>query len=215
MSKISEPREEDRAEERKESGSGISRRSFLQSMGFAAGAAAVPLHLRSAEAQSEGGAGLGPGAFKLKLKINGEVHTVDAEPRMTLAQVLRDKLDMTGTKVVCDRGACGGCTVMIDGESVNSCMLLAVDARDKNVTTIEGLAKDGKLDPVQEGFVEHDALQCGFCTPGFIMRSRALLNETPHPTLEEIKKGLAGNICRCGTYTNIFGAVMAASKKGA
>lgn len=212
MSTTSEHNGEDRAEERTGSG-GVSRRSFLQGFGLAA--VAVPLNLRAAEAQT-GTAGIGPGVTKLKLKINAKDVTVDAEPRLTLAQVLRDKLDMTGTKVVCDRGACGGCTVMIDGESVNSCMLLAVDARDKAITTIEGLAKaDGTLDPVQEGFIEHDAQQCGYCTPGLIMRSRAFLNENPHPTLDQIKKGLAGNICRCGTYTHVFAAVMTASKKGA
>ena len=215
MSTFSEPQGEDRVEEKKGNGTGgLSRRSFLQGVGLAAGAVAVPLNLRAAPDAEK--AGLGPGPVKYKLKVNGKAVSIEAEPRLTLAQVLRDKLDMTGTKVVCDRGACGGCTVMIDGQSVNSCMLLALDARDREIMTIEGLAKaDGRLDPVQEGFIEHDAQQCGFCTPGLVMRSRAFLNENPHPTLDEIKKGLAGNICRCGTYTHVFAAVLAASKKGA
>ena len=191
----------------------ISRRSFLQGVGLAAGAAAVPITLSSARAQTSGG-GIGPGRTKLSLQVNGQTRTVEVEPRVTLAETLRDHLDLTGTKVVCDRGACGGCTVMLDGKAVKSCMMWAVDARGKEILTIEGLAKpDGTLDPVQEGFIEHDAMQCAFCTPGLVMRSRAFLNENPNPTLEELKAGLAGNICRCGTYTHIFAAVMWAAKK--
>ncbi len=193
----------------------VSRRSFLRGVGLAAGAAAVPIHLPAGAATGTEG-GVGPGPFKYSLKINGATKAIEAEPRLTLLDVLRDRLDMTGTKRVCDRGACGACTVMVDGESVCSCMLLALDARDREIRTIEGLARpDGTLDAVQEAFVEHDALQCGFCTPGLIVRSRAFLNENPHPTLEEIKQGLSGNICRCGTYTHIFAAVLAASQKEA
>ena len=193
----------------------LSRRSFLQGMGLAAGAAAIPLKFSEAVA-AEAGTGIGPGAARIQLKVNGAMRTVEVEPRMTLAEVLREELDMTGTKIVCDRGACGGCTVMLDGESVCSCMMWAADARGKEITTIEGLQRaDGTLDPVQEGFIEHDAQQCGFCTPGLVMASRAFLNENPDPTLEEIKEGLAGNICRCGTYTHIFAAVQYAAKKEA
>lgn len=191
----------------------MSRRHFLRGVGLAAGAATVPLSL--AQAEEAKSPGLGPGAAKFRLRVNGQERTVEAEPRMTLAEVLRDELDLTGTKIVCDRGACGGCTVMLDGESVCACMMWALDAREKDVLTIEGLAApDGTLDPVQAAFVEHDAQQCGFCTPGLVMRARAFLNENPHPTLEDVKQGLAGNICRCGTYTHVFQAVLTAAGKG-
>lgn len=205
---------DEEAEASAESGN-LSRRGFLQTVGLAAGAVAVPGGIGRVSAAEAGASGAqGPGPIKLKLKINGAPKTVEAEPRLTLLEVLRDKLDMTGSKVVCDRGACGGCTVMLGGESVCSCMMLAVDAQGKDITTIEGLAKpDGTLDPVQAAFIEHDAMQCGFCTPGLVMRSRAFLNENPHPTLEEVKRGLAGNICRCGTYPNVFAAVLTASKE--
>lgn len=193
-------------------GKGISRRRFLQGVGLAAGVAGVPLSF--GHAQDAPPPGLGPGTAKIKITVNGQARTVEVEPRLTLAEVLRDELDLTGTKIVCDRGACGGCTVMVAGESVCACMMWAVDARDKEVTTIEGLAApDGTLDPVQAAFVEHDAQQCGFCTPGLVMRSRAFLNENPNPTLEEVKEGLAGNICRCGTYTHVFQAVLTAAKQ--
>lgn len=193
----------------------LSRRSFLQGMGLAAGAAAVPLNMPTgAEAATKGG--IGPGAVPIRLKVNGSAMTVTAQPRTTLAEALRDELDLTGTKVVCDRGACGACTVMLDGESICACSMLALDAQGKEIVTIEGLAKpDGTLDPVQAGFVEHDGQQCGFCTPGMIMRSRAFLNENPNPTLREVQDGLAGNTCRCGAYSHIFAAVLSASGKEA
>lgn len=193
----------------------ISRRIFLQGVSLAAGAAAVPFSIRSAEAES-GSTVLGPGPVQVEIEINGEVKKFQAEPRETLLDVLRNRLDLTGSKQVCDRGSCGCCTVMIAGESVNACMMLALDARGKKITTIEGLAaSDGALDPIQEAFIEHDALQCGFCTPGLIMRSRAFLNGNPHPTLAEIKRGLAGNLCRCGTYPHVFSAIQMAARKGA
>ncbi len=197
-------------------GGGISRRSFLQGMGLAAGTVALPLGLPLAGADEAKAGATGPGPVKLSLKINGQMKSVEVEPRMTLLDTLRDKLDLTGSKKVCDRGACGGCTVSLDGESVCSCMMLAIDAQGKEITTIEGLAKpDGTLDRVQEGFIEHDAQQCGFCTPGFVMRAHAFLKENPKPTLDQLKAGLSGNICRCGTYTNVFSAVMSAAQKEA
>ncbi len=221
MSKRSKERDEDSDAETSafgaSPGSGFSRRAFLQGVGVTAGIAAVPMTTARAQGvPASNPNAIGPGVTKLALKINGQAKTVETEPRLTLLEVLRDKLDMTGSKQVCDRGACGACTVIIDGESVCSCMLLAADARGKEITTIEGLAKpDGTLDRVQEGFIEHDAQQCGFCTPGFVMRAHAFLKETPKPSLEEIKDGLSGNICRCGTYTHVFAAVMTASKKEA
>ena len=135
-------------------------------------------------------------------------------PDTTLLQAVRESLNLTGAKEVCDRGACGACTMLVDGRSVNSCMMLAIDAVGKKITTVEGLTKDGQLDPVQQAFVEHDACQCGYCIPGFVVRSRALLDETPKPDREAIKNGLCGNICRCAAYVRIFAAVEAAAKGG-
>jgi aerobic-type carbon monoxide dehydrogenase small subunit (CoxS/CutS family) len=147
------------------------------------------------------------------LNINGQDRPIRAEPRTTLANVLRNELDLTGTKIVCDRGSCGGCTVMVDGKAVYSCMMLAVDAIGKKVTTVEGLAPSGGLDPVQAAFVEKDALMCGFCTPGFVVSIRSLLNTNTNPTLEDVKAACAGNICRCGTYSRVFEAALAAAQR--
>lgn len=195
---------------------GVSRRSFLQGMGLAVGVATVPLGLRESSAASPAASGIGPGPARLKLKINGVTKTVNVEPRLTLNDVLRDELDMTGTKLVCGRGACGACTVMLDGVSVCSCMMLAVDARGKEITTVEGLAAaDGSLDPVQEAFIEYDGQQCGFCTPGMVVQARAFLNEHPDPTREDVQHGLSGNICRCGTYDGVIAAVLSAAGKEA
>ncbi len=132
---------------------------------------------------------------------------------MTLLRALRNHLDLTGAKEICERGACGGCTVLFDGEPICACLMLAVDAVGHEITTVEGLGTPEKLSPVQAAFVECDALQCGFCTPGFVVASTALLNKHPNPSLEEIKAGLAGNLCRCGTYSRIFEAVQQAAKR--
>jgi aerobic-type carbon monoxide dehydrogenase small subunit (CoxS/CutS family) len=153
----------------------------------------------------------GPGPIEIKLNVNGQARTISAEPATTLLEALRLHLNLTGPKEICDRGACGGCSVIIDGKLAVSCMMLAVDAEGARIRTIEGLAKDGSLDPIQENFIRHDAMQCGYCTPGFIIAGRALLDKKPKPTLPEIKKALSGNICRCGTYTNIFNAILEAS----
>jgi len=147
------------------------------------------------------------------LRINGQTHTVDIEARATLASVLRDQLEITGAKVVCDRGECGACTVMVDGRTAYSCTMLALDAQDKEISTIEGLADGDKLHPVQEAFIEKDALMCGFCTPGFVLSTKALLDKNNNPTLEEVKRGVSGNICRCGTYPRVFEAALAAAQK--
>jgi xanthine dehydrogenase YagT iron-sulfur-binding subunit len=187
---------------------GLSRRGFLGSS--AAGGVVV------ATATEARGAGrprtLGPHKTALTLNVNGADRKVTVEPRVTLLRALRNHLDLTGSKEICDRGACGGCGVIIDGQLVNSCMLLAVDAVGKKITTIEALSADGKLHPIQSEFVKADALQCGFCTPGMVMACKALLDKKKDPSLVDIKKGLSGNICRCGTYTRIFTAVQAASK---
>jgi aerobic-type carbon monoxide dehydrogenase small subunit (CoxS/CutS family) len=186
----------------------LSRRGFLKTAG--AGAAATGIL---------GGAGrpaqaavLGPDAVPLTLKVNGAARTLSVEPRVTLLRALRYQLDLTGAKEVCDRGACGACTVLLDGQPVCSCLMLAADAEGHEITTVEGLGSPEKMSPLQAAFVECDALQCGFCTPGFVVSGTALLRRNPSPTLEQIKDGLAGNLCRCGTYGRVFEAVQKAAK---
>lgn len=193
----------------------VSRRAFLRGVGTGAiGSALLGCQTLEKPAESapaaEGGAVRG--LVRVRLDVNGQERTVQVEPRTTLANALRDQLNLTGTKIVCDRGSCGGCTVLLDGKAVYSCMLLAIDSQGKKITTVEGLAKGDQLDPVQAAFVEKDALMCGFCTPGFVMSIRALLNQNPNPTLEQVKAACAGNICRCGTYPNVFKAALTAAK---
>jgi len=149
----------------------------------------------------------------IKLEVNGEQYEVDVKPYWTLLYVLREKLGLKGTKNGCGEGDCGACTVIMDGKSVHSCLVLAVQADGKKILTIEGLAKEGKLHPLQEAFVEHGAIQCGFCTPGMIMAAKALLDENPNPTREEIREAISGNICRCTGYVKIIKAIEAAAKK--
>lgn len=140
------------------------------------------------------------------LTINDVDHALAAEPRRTLLDALREDLALTGTKKVCDVGSCGACTVLVDGRAMYACLLLAVDCAGRKITTIEGLERDGELDPVQQAFIEADAFQCGFCTPGQVMSLRALLNETPAPTDAQIERAVTGNLCRCGAYRNILDA---------
>jgi carbon-monoxide dehydrogenase small subunit len=151
---------------------------------------------------------------KITLTVDGASVTDDVEPRLLLVQYLREKLGKTGTVIGCDTSNCGACTVLLDGTSVKSCNMLAVQADGHEVTTIEGLSKNGELHPVQQAFHENHALQCGFCTPGMIMRSVDLLQENPNPTEEEIRQGLEGNLCRCTGYHNIVKAVQAAAAAG-
>src|ERR1700687_272060 len=153
------------------------------------------------------GRSLGPQAVPIELDVNRTFHALTVEPRVVLADALRDRLGLTGTKVVCGRGACGACTVLLDGESVCSCLLLAAEVEGRRITTIEGLAADGRLAPIQEAFVSADALQCGFCTSGMVMSCKALLDRRPRPSREEIRHAVAGNLCRCGTYPHVFEAV--------
>jgi xanthine dehydrogenase YagT iron-sulfur-binding subunit len=198
---------------------GLSRRGFLKGAGVtAAGAAIVETGLatfvEAAEAQ-KGAPVLGPDAFPITLKVNGQNKTLQVEPRTTLAEALRVKLDMTGTKVVCDRGACSACTVMVDNTPVCSCMTLAVAVQGKQIRTIEGLSQGDQLHPIQEQFIAHDAMQCGFCTPGMIMSCAALLERNKVPTLDDVKQAVSGNLCRCGTYPKVFDATLAASKQTA
>ena len=189
----------------------VSRRAFLRGAGVLA---AVPLVVPPAEAQRQRAAGgvsrLGPGEVPCKLNINGRDHAVSIEPRTTLLEVLRDRLDMTGTKEACGRGACGACTVQIDGRPVNACLMLALDAVGRRIRTVEGLAAGARLTPLQEALCRHDAMQCGFCTSGFVMSLDALLARNPHPSLDEIRDACRGNLCRCGTYPKVFEAAAAA-----
>ena len=149
----------------------------------------------------------------LALNINGDTYDVLVSPNQTLLEVLREELGLTGTKCGCDLGACGACTVLIDGEAYLSCIMLALDAADKEITTIEGLSKEGDLHPLQKAFIEKGALQCGFCTPGMILTARAILNETDHPSEALIKKNMSGNLCRCTGYKKVIDAVVDASQK--
>lgn len=199
----------------KERSQGVTRRGFLKGAGLsAAGAAIIDSGLlaagQSGSAVSEP-AIIGPGFVPVTLRVNGTERRMKVEPRTTLAEALRFELGMTGTKVVCDRGSCSACTVWLDATPVCSCMMLAVDVGERPVTTIEGLAEGETLHPVQEAFIEHDALQCGFCTPGMIMSCAALLKRNPRPTLEDVKDATSGNLCRCGTYPKVFDATLAAA----
>lgn len=144
----------------------------------------------------------------IELHINGDTYELLVSPNNTLLEVLREKLGLMGTKRGCDLGACGSCTVLVDGEACLSCLMLAFDVRDKEILTIEGLSEGGELHPLQAAFVEKGALQCGFCTPGMILTAKAVLDEEPHPTVEAIKKKLAGNLCRCTGYKKVVEAVM-------
>ena len=151
----------------------------------------------------------------ITLTVNGQVHRVEVPPHHTLLKVLQNQLDLTGSKECCAEGECGACTVLVDGRAVNSCLMLAVEADGCEVITIEGLASGDRLDAVQEAFIEKGAIQCGYCMPGMIMSARYLLNRHPHPTPEQVKEGLAGNLCRCAGYSRIEMAVMAAAEKQA
>ena len=149
----------------------------------------------------------------IKLRVNGEVYEVAAEPWRTLLEVVRDTIGLTGTKKGCDEGDCGACTVLIDGKAVNSCLVLAVEAQGKDITTIEGLAEGDQLHPIQSAFVKNGGLQCGFCTPGMIMNAKALLDKNPTPTEEEIKLAIGGNLCRCTGYVKIVKSIQAAAEE--
>lgn len=150
---------------------------------------------------------------KIKLTVNGEVHELEVENRRSLLEVIRDDLYLLGTKKICDLGECGSCTVLVDGLAVNACLFLAVEADGKEIETIEGVAQDGKLHPIQEEFVNKGAIQCGFCTPGLVMTTKAFLEKNPDPTEEEVKTAIAGNLCRCTGYVRIVEAILSAAAR--
>jgi xanthine dehydrogenase YagT iron-sulfur-binding subunit len=188
---------------------GVSRRGFFTAVGAGAIGAAALGRAQTPAVATAAGAGE---QTKVTLRINGRAHTILAEPRWTLLFVLREKLGLTGTKVGCDRGECGACTVLIDGTPIYACMTLALEAEGHEITTLEGLMNGEELGPVQQAFLQEDAFQCGYCTPGQIMAAEGLLRTRPEPTLEEIRSGMSGNLCRCGAYAHIFKAVKKASE---
>jgi xanthine dehydrogenase YagT iron-sulfur-binding subunit len=195
----------------------VSRRSFLRSSALTAAGATVietasAIIAQAQAAQSDGPPASGPGPVLVTLKVNGVERRLLAEPRMTLAQALRGPLGLTGTKIACDRGACSACTVWVDGLPVCSCMMLAIEIGARSVTTIEGLARGEALHPVQTAFIEHDALQCGFCTPGMVMSCAALLERVSDPTAEDVRAAISGHLCRCGTYPHVVAATLAAAE---
>jgi carbon-monoxide dehydrogenase small subunit len=150
--------------------------------------------------------------ISMELKVNGGIYKISIKPNETLLDVLREKIGLTGSKKGCDTGECGACTVLLDGRPVSSCLMLAIDAKGKDILTIEGMAENGKLHPLQEKFLDEGAVQCGYCTPGMILSAKALLSENPNPTELEIKGAIAGNICRCTGYAKIVSAVSAAAE---
>jgi aerobic-type carbon monoxide dehydrogenase small subunit (CoxS/CutS family) len=184
---------------------GFSRRSFLKTVGASGVAAGVLAKAPGVDAQ--GATAVGPGAVPIALNVNGRTVRLEIEPRVTLLDALRMRADLTGNKRGCDRGACGACTMIVDGRTVYSCSTLAIEVQGKRIRTVDGLSSGATLHPVQQAFCDKDALMCGFCTPGFIMASVGLLEKHPNATPEQIRKGLDGNICRCGTFNRIFEAV--------
>src|SRR5207248_9319281 len=184
----------------------LTRRGFVKGAGILGGAAAL---LGEAALAASGGGSvgrIGPDGAEIVLLVNGEERKLKVEPRTTLVEALRDGLGLTGTKIGCDRGSCGACTVMLGAEPVPSCTVFALDAVGKAVTTIEGLARGPQLAPIQAAFVAHDALQCGFCTPGMVISCHALLQRNPHPSIEDVQKAVSGTLCRCGTYPKVLDA---------
>jgi xanthine dehydrogenase YagT iron-sulfur-binding subunit len=193
---------------------GFSRRGFLRGVGVSSGALTTGILQSEADAaETSGSANLsGPGEVPITLTINGKPMKTSVEPRMTLLDTLRNKLDHTAAKRVCDRGTCGACTVIMNGKAVYACTVLAIDAQGKQIQTLEGLNQNGKVHPVSQAFVDNDAQQCGYCTPGFVMATKSFLDHNPHPTEEQVRHGLGGNLCRCGTYMGIRKAALQAAK---
>jgi xanthine dehydrogenase YagT iron-sulfur-binding subunit len=194
---------------------GFSRRDFLKTAGVGSLATAVTaVGVADADAQT-GVRTVGPGDVPVTLTVNGKRVDLRIEPRVTLLDAIRNRADLTGNKRVCDRGACGACTMIVDGRTVYSCSTLAIEVQGKQIRTVDGLASaNGTLHPVQQAFCDKDGLMCGFCTPGFVVATVALLEKHPNPTPEQARKGLDGNICRCGTFVRVMEAAMAAAAMG-
>jgi xanthine dehydrogenase YagT iron-sulfur-binding subunit len=190
----------------------FSRRGFLTSVGVTSGALTTGILETEAEAQSTAKV-IGPGEVPITLQINGKPYKVSVEPRSTLLDTLRHRLDLTAAKRVCDRGTCGACTVIMDSKVVYSCTVLAIDAQGRQIQTLEGISNERKPHPVTKAFVNNDAQQCGYCTPGFVMAAKGFLDRNPNPSYEDVKKGLGGNLCRCGTYVGVRKAVLEAAKE--
>lgn len=192
----------------------LSRRQFLKGVGTGVASTVAVTKIAKALPLEQLEEAISPaGQVMIQLKINGKDYRLHVEPQTTLVEVLRNELQLTGTKVVCNHGECGACTVLLDGKAVYSCHLLAIDAQGKEITTIEGLMSGEELHPLQKAFVKKDGYQCGFCTPGQIMAAQALLLKNPHPSREEILDGMSGNLCRCAAYPKIIDSVIAASKE--
>jgi xanthine dehydrogenase YagT iron-sulfur-binding subunit len=198
--------------EKRKRKSNFSRRGFLQGVGITSGVITTGVLETEAEAQSSAKVA-GPGEVPITLQINGKPYKTSVEPRATLLDTLRHRLDLTAAKRVCDRGTCGACTVIVDGKVMYSCTVLAIDAQGRQIQTLEGLSQNGKPHAVSRAFVANDAQQCGYCTPGFVMAAKGFLDKTPNPTYEEVKTGLGGNLCRCGTYMGVRKAVLDAAKE--
>lgn len=195
----------------------LSRRQFIRASGAAVAASTVAgtiitTKLESAEA-AKAAAPEAQGSVDITLRVNGQTHRLTVQPRVTLLDALRERLQITGAKRICDRGNCGGCTVIKDGKPIYGCMMLAVDAQGSEILTVEGMGTPEKMSKLQEKFVEHDALMCGFCTPGFVASCHAALQKNPNATMEEIRRACAGNICRCGTFNRVLEAAVAAAKE--
>jgi xanthine dehydrogenase YagT iron-sulfur-binding subunit len=187
----------------------VSRRDFFKTVGVGSLATSV-ITAVDAEAQATAPRTVGPGEVPITLTINGRAQALSVEPRMTLLDAVRNKLELTGSKRVCDRGSCGACTMIVDGRAIYSCSTLAIEAQGRNIRTVEGLANGTVLHPVQQALCDTDGLMCGFCTPGFVMATVALLEKIPNPTAEQARKHLDGNICRCGTYVGVLEAALTA-----
>ncbi len=190
---------------------GFSRRLFIEGVGIGAGAVGA---IGVAEpARADNHTVVGPDPVPITLNINGKAHNLNVEPRVTLIDALRNMLDHTGAKKVCDRATCGACTVIVDGTPVYSCTMLAIEAQGRRIETIEGISTDDAMHSVQAQFVQHDAQQCGFCTPGLVMAGKAIVDSNPRPSMEDVESGLCGNICRCGTYVGVRKAVYEAARE--